>query len=777
MARAEIHILGSKSGYTTLASSPGISDGERAELEVLVFGDATSSEARARLERHAVMTGRPLRSGRIAISRMLPGGTDDVGRPTVEIVTLVVGAADYALVSAGLGQLAASTREWNEARRLVRSGMDLDLPDGDHDACDAGVLRAYETWVAACRAGSVGLLDEDDQGWLLALVALLEPSDQRRCRWGVGLLSVSAPVDICTLSPGAGTVGARPVLRAAPEGTSLIPERDHLQWFVEQNGSLPRSDSLVVTKVDPGSDAAPRASARRAKVSRSAWHAGGASRERSSRRMTVIAAISAVLSLGLFVVLAAAYLKRGERWAAAASVAAPVVEGAEDPTQLASAGELVGPFGESETERLQRETREEAAALAAAAAKVKEEQATSATSAADSSSSASNKPAADPSKQPADAAAASAPRPPAPSQGGQPGCLDGVIVEASKLDLSESSGAQARGGAGGSGSDAKNEVVARETARTVVVPQLANALRCIADKGALTDAERGEIQDWWKQHSALLQNRLRLTRADVDKHIRESPTPKDNDPEKAGRVSEILDLLWPPAKAKDGGEGESTPTLSPETKARMNDVRTRAHERIVHAQGVLEDFNHDSLKRMAEDARQSVENFSPIPGSKGPSKDDVRRSRREDLITALAQDCRPIVESLFEVIQSNSELLEAVPIESAEGSCFLSAPDSKRPLNLDLVRIWRGWLDRYINWHASASESLTPFIQRASSRETLVNSAIQAALKTFAAERQGEIEANIRQALAAHLNEDYVRKESARLAKEVPPAGRKDGDR
>lgn len=373
MARAEIHILGSKSGYTTLAASPGVSDGERAELEVLVFGDATSSEARSRLERHAVMTGRPLRSGRFAISRMLPGGIDDVGRPTVEIVTLVIGAADFALVSSGLGQLASSTREWNEARRLVRSGMDLDLPDGEHDACDAGVLRAYETWVAACRAGSVGLLDDQEQEALLALIALLEPSDQRRCRWGVGLLSVSAPVDICTLSPGAGTVGARPVLRAAPGGASLLPEHDYLQWFVEQNGTLPRSDALVATKVERVSDAAPRASVARPQVSRAAGSGGGALRAGSSRRMTVIAAISAALSIGLFIALAAAYLRRGESGAGGASDAALVADAsspAEAQAQLASAPAPDGPVGESAMDRIIREERERKLAEEAAAALV-----------------------------------------------------------------------------------------------------------------------------------------------------------------------------------------------------------------------------------------------------------------------------------------------------------------------------------------------------------------------------------------------------------------------
>ena len=41
------------------------------------------------LERRAVMTGRPLRSGRYAISRMIPAGTDDAGRPTAPGLYLV----------------------------------------------------------------------------------------------------------------------------------------------------------------------------------------------------------------------------------------------------------------------------------------------------------------------------------------------------------------------------------------------------------------------------------------------------------------------------------------------------------------------------------------------------------------------------------------------------------------------------------------------------------------------------------------------------------------
>jgi hypothetical protein len=90
MARADIHIFGSVSGYSTIAASAGVRADETRELEQFQFGEISTSDAMSRLETQATMTSRMLASGRMAISRMLPAGVDDAGRPTIEVITLIV---------------------------------------------------------------------------------------------------------------------------------------------------------------------------------------------------------------------------------------------------------------------------------------------------------------------------------------------------------------------------------------------------------------------------------------------------------------------------------------------------------------------------------------------------------------------------------------------------------------------------------------------------------------------------------------------------------------
>ncbi|MEY5061847.1 MAG: hypothetical protein RIS45_1768, partial [Planctomycetota bacterium] len=310
MAHALVHILGSRSGYTTLDATPALSAADRAELEVLGFGDIASSEAMAALETDASMVGRRLRSGRFAISRMLPGGTDDKGRPTTEIVSLVLDAQGYARAVGALELLAADPRVWRLARGAVARGCELPEQSAPASPRDLGVLRAFDVWTAARDRGALGVLHASDAASLLAMVGLLDAADRAACRWGVGVLSLSAPVDVCTLSPSTAAVGARPVLRAASGDAWLRPEMASVVEFVADQPMLPSSDALAsAVRIDPALDRAP-STRRYQAVSEepAAVRHGGAS---PRRNLTVIAALCAAASLALFVFTATMYARGG----------------------------------------------------------------------------------------------------------------------------------------------------------------------------------------------------------------------------------------------------------------------------------------------------------------------------------------------------------------------------------------------------------------------------------------------------------------------------------
>jgi hypothetical protein len=219
MARCDIHLLGSRSGYTTIAASAGVSADERRELEQLHFGEVGTRGAAARLRHEPAMAGFPLRSGRFAISRMLPSDAlDDAGRPTVEVVTLVLEGAAYARVAGVLPRLADEIDWWDRARSGIENGVELPELAGGGSPQDPGMRAILDLWIAvrASQGGAAGLLPISEAARLLAFVATLDAADRPLLRWGLGMRTVSHRVDLCALAPEGSTHGMRAVIRLAP---------------------------------------------------------------------------------------------------------------------------------------------------------------------------------------------------------------------------------------------------------------------------------------------------------------------------------------------------------------------------------------------------------------------------------------------------------------------------------------------------------------------------------------------------------------------------------
>ena len=246
MAHAEVHVFGSVSGYGTVAASRGLRDDERRELESFQFGEAATKESIQALARRAVMTGRPLRSGRYAVSRMIPAGVDDAGRPTIEIVSLVMDPSAFESCAGNLDGLAADVAFWRAARDMAASGVNMPSAAAQGVPTDPSAQRVFDLWMSAVRAGAVGVLPESEASSVLLFVRTLDPQDRARCRWGIGIMSLSAPVDVCALASGTSTVGARAVIRATPAGAfHLARELEYVAFRAPHSGvSFPSVDEV-----------------------------------------------------------------------------------------------------------------------------------------------------------------------------------------------------------------------------------------------------------------------------------------------------------------------------------------------------------------------------------------------------------------------------------------------------------------------------------------------------------------------------------------------------
>jgi len=244
---ADIHVLGSVRGYSTIACSPGVRETERQELEQFQFGELSTADAIARLGTHVLITGRPLNSGRFALSRMLPGSPDDIGRPTVEVVTVVLEASTYDACVGMLAQFASDAGFWRGLRAAASSGTQIRSAAPPPGSVDLTTVRLFDLWRAACRSGAIGVVPDADSDALLRFVALLHPSDRRSCRWGIGLLSLSTTADICSVASGVQLQGPRDVMRIASAGVwHCGGEGDYVEFRVASGlRSLPSTAEVA----------------------------------------------------------------------------------------------------------------------------------------------------------------------------------------------------------------------------------------------------------------------------------------------------------------------------------------------------------------------------------------------------------------------------------------------------------------------------------------------------------------------------------------------------
>lgn len=263
MARTLVHIVRVRGGVTHIDASPGVSATDAAELERLPLGSLAAPRAIARLAAVPSVFGRRLRSGRFAITRILPAAPGDGGPEAVDAVSLVMPARGYAQAAGSLAEIALDERFWKIARMAVAGGFDIPEATSSTPAADPRALRALDAWLVARQKQGVAVLPPEDAMGILAMVSWLDPEDCPDCRWGIGVLTLEAPVDVCTISPIAGIVSSRPLVQAAVGDAWLSPAMQHVVWHLAGNARLPRLRSLVSSvRIETARDraAAPAAS-------------------------------------------------------------------------------------------------------------------------------------------------------------------------------------------------------------------------------------------------------------------------------------------------------------------------------------------------------------------------------------------------------------------------------------------------------------------------------------------------------------------------------------
>lgn len=266
LIRLGTHLFGSRAGYRTIARSPDVSDAEDAELAVFGFGQTADDAVLDRLDEEPSAFGRPVTGGRVAITRLFRGEPDESGRATLELRTILVSPADAPrLLRAGLGVVLQHPAIWDRRSFLAGEGRAATPPEGEVRR-DEAVEQAFAAWsdgilgASAPESRRIAVLDPEPAGSaaISGLVALVRPSDLLRLRWGVRLLSIGVPVDVCTLATGVRATGRRIARRVRLGSEEAIAERQALADALgtSSDGMLPSLAAVGASRTRPMVEAA-----------------------------------------------------------------------------------------------------------------------------------------------------------------------------------------------------------------------------------------------------------------------------------------------------------------------------------------------------------------------------------------------------------------------------------------------------------------------------------------------------------------------------------------
>lgn len=223
--RADTHVFGSRRGYECLSKSPGVTPGEDATLSQFGFGQSSDERFLEGLATSATALGRPLPSGRYAITRVIRGPMDDGGRPTLERRTIIVSAGDYLKLRHDLAGLVDDQAIWASAAFADGRALSMSAPPAAFHAATSRDWQLFDAWVLALEQSKAVIAGKDAQSArdVLALAGRVAEADALEFRWGIRLLAPIAWVDMLTLSP-YGAIDGRRQVHGVTNGPCVHPD-------------------------------------------------------------------------------------------------------------------------------------------------------------------------------------------------------------------------------------------------------------------------------------------------------------------------------------------------------------------------------------------------------------------------------------------------------------------------------------------------------------------------------------------------------------------------
>ena len=321
MPQVDTHLLASRDGYKTFASTPSVTPLELRELEELVYGQPDDASVYAALTTQATAMLRRLRStGRYALSRIIHGDRDSAGRETIAVCTIILTAAQYQSVARGdLWRLLHSPQLWSVD--LFRSGQPLALPEmiPVRRAITSSDVTLFDAWMAArSRQNAVAMVGANPASHqaVIALLQVLAEKDLSELTWGCRLFSLPSSISVASIAQkGVEQNSRRIIVIPATSPTTTYGQRSLA--FVGTNGYLTSviEPATIVAKAPQYlaerfslEEVAPSQAPKRQRGKQSTYTGGESKRAHFqdplahlTPRKTIFYLVAGVLALGVFV--------------------------------------------------------------------------------------------------------------------------------------------------------------------------------------------------------------------------------------------------------------------------------------------------------------------------------------------------------------------------------------------------------------------------------------------------------------------------------------------
>jgi hypothetical protein len=258
--KADTHVLGSRDGYRSLATSSGVTAAELSELETLGFGQTSDQDFVQSLDRQPSAFCRVLSSDRVALTRCFAGFPDDAGRATLELRTIVLTANQYAeLCVSGLDDLVGDSGRWSDG--AFSAGRQIEL-GGHARSAQRPIthrdLALLDAWLlAAGNPGTFVAMPEHPESHraMFSFLQVIHPKDRLRFQWGVRLLSSGLGIHVGTIAPGGSRGGRRRIVDLDPKQGPRSPAVRYLAESLREGSlsELPTVAALTVGGKQGGS--------------------------------------------------------------------------------------------------------------------------------------------------------------------------------------------------------------------------------------------------------------------------------------------------------------------------------------------------------------------------------------------------------------------------------------------------------------------------------------------------------------------------------------------